>query len=124
MGAAASALMHKAHWHAFTLLVDTNLLPVHHLVPDVHEKMRPGGDTRQTTSNNHLVPRSIIYLPTDERTLQARLRRVAEENGRGSVIVLGCDLNNARKIINLANKFEMLAGRFLWLWLDLKAELR
>ncbi|XP_023248542.1 uncharacterized protein LOC106638190 [Copidosoma floridanum] len=124
MGAAASALMHKAHWHAFTLLVDPSLLPVRDLVPDVQEKMRPGGETRETGSGNHLVPRSIIYLPTDERSLNARLRRVAEENGRGSVIVLGCDLANARKVIGLANKLDMLAGRFLWLWLDLKAELR
>ncbi|XP_011499765.1 PREDICTED: uncharacterized protein LOC105363713 [Ceratosolen solmsi marchali] len=112
MGAAAAALMHKAHWHAFTLLIDTSLLPVQQLVS---QQKRPIGS---------LVPRKIIYLPTDERTLSARLRRVAEENGRGSVLVLGCDLNSARKVITLAGKYEMLAGRFLWLWLDLKAELR
>jgi ionotropic glutamate receptor NMDA 3A len=112
MGAAAAALMHKAHWHAFTLLIDTSLLPVQHLVSQ--QKRHLGG----------LLPRKIIYLPADERTLSARLRRVAEENGRGSVLVLGCDLNSARKVITLAGKYEMLAGRFLWLWLDLKAELR
>lgn len=37
---------------------------------------------------------------------------------------MACDLNNARKILGAAGKFEMLSGRFLWLWLDLKAELR
>ncbi|XP_016836888.1 uncharacterized protein LOC100123912 isoform X4 [Nasonia vitripennis] len=116
MGAAAAALMHKAHWHAFTLLIDANLLPVKQLVRKEHP-LRPGQESS-------LRPRSVVYLPADEKTLAARLRRVAEENGRGSVIVLGCDLNNARKVIALAGKYEMLAGRFLWLWLDLKAELR
>lgn len=53
-----------------------------------------------------------------------RLRRVAEEGGSGGVVVMACDLTNARKILGAAGKFEMLSGRFLWLWLDLKAELR
>lgn len=42
----------------------------------------------------------------------------------GNVIVMACDLNTTRKIITLANRFDMVSGRFLWLWLDLKAELR
>ncbi|XP_076684460.1 uncharacterized protein LOC143377266 isoform X2 [Andrena cerasifolii] len=109
VGAAAAALMHRANWHAFTLLIDTTLLPVTHLL-----------QTDQPT----LTPRTIIHLPTNDKTLRMRLRRVAEEGGSGGVIVMGCDLNNARKILAAAGKFEMLAGRFLWLWLDLKAELR
>jgi len=52
------------------------------------------------------------------------LKRVAEESGSGGVVVMACDLNNARKILAIAGKYEMLSGRFLWLWLDLKAELR
>lgn len=71
-----------------------------------------------------LTPRAIIHLPTNDRTLRLRLRRVAEESGSGGVVVMACDLNNARKILGAASKFEMLSGRFLWLWLDLKAELR
>lgn len=109
MGAAAAALMHRANWHAFTLLIDTTLLPVTHLL-----------QTNQPT----LTPRTIIHLPTNDKTLRMRLRRVAEEGGSGGVIVMGCDLNSARRILAAAEKFEMLAGRFLWLWLDLKAELR
>lgn len=101
--------MHRANWHAFTLLVDTTLLPVTHLL------------TNQPT---RLTPRAIIHLPTNDRTLKLRLRRVAEESGSGGVVVMACDLNNARKILGAAGKFEMLSGRFLWLWLDLKAELR
>lgn len=109
VGAAAAALMHRANWHAFTLLIDTTLLPVTHLL-----------QTNQPT----LTPRAIIHLPTNDRTLRLRLRRVAEENGSGGVVVMACDLSNARKILGAAGKFEMLSGRFLWLWLDLKAELR
>ncbi|XP_014481559.1 PREDICTED: uncharacterized protein LOC106747979 [Dinoponera quadriceps] len=109
VGAAAAALMHRANWHAFTLLIDTTLLPVTHLL-----------QTNQPT----LTPRAIIHLPTNDRTLRLRLRRVAEEGGTGGVVVMACDLSNARKILGAAGKFEMLTGRFLWLWLDLKAELR
>lgn len=109
VGAAAAALMHRANWHAFTLLIDTTLLPVTHLLQ---------------TSPPTLTPRAIIHLPTNDRTLRLRLRRVAEESGSGGVVVMACDLNNARKILGAAGKFEMLSGRFLWLWLDLKAELR
>ncbi|XP_034185345.2 uncharacterized protein LOC117606677 isoform X1 [Osmia lignaria lignaria] len=109
VGAAAAALMHRANWHAFTLLIDTTLLPLTHLL-----------HANQTT----LTPRKIIHLPTNDKTLKMRLRRVAEEGGSGGVIVMGCDLNNARKILGVAGKYEMLEGRFLWLWLDLKAELR
>lgn len=101
--------MHRANWHAFTLLIDTTLLPVTHLL-----------QTNQST----LTPRAIIHLPTNDRTLKLRLRRVSEESGSGGVVVMACDLNNARKILSAAGKFEMLSGRFLWLWLDLKAELR
>lgn len=101
--------MHRANWHAFTLLIDTTLLSVTHLLR-----------TNQPT----LTPRAIIHLPTNDRTLRLRLRRVAEESGSGGVVVMACDLNNARKILGAAGKFEMLSGRFLWLWLDLKAELR
>lgn len=101
--------MNRANWHAFTLLIDTTLLSVTHLL-----------QTNQPT----LTPRAIIYLPTNDRTLRLRLRRVAEENGSGGVVVMACDLSNARKILGAAGKFEMLSGRFLWLWLDLKAELR
>ncbi|XP_071580673.1 uncharacterized protein [Temnothorax nylanderi] len=109
VGAAAAALMHRANWHAFTLLIDTTLLPVTHLLQ---------------TNPPTLTPRAIIHLPTNDRTLRLRLRRVAEESGSGGVVVMACDLSNARKILGAANKFEMLSGRFLWLWLDLKAELR
>ncbi|XP_078043085.1 uncharacterized protein LOC144473254 isoform X1 [Augochlora pura] len=109
VGAAAAALMHRANWHAFTLLIDTTLLPVSHLL-----------QSNQPT----LTPRTIIHLPTNDKTLRMRLRRVAEEGGTGGVIVMGCDLNNARRILAAAGKFEMLGGRFLWLWLDLKVELR
>ncbi|XP_076758072.1 uncharacterized protein LOC143427655 isoform X1 [Xylocopa sonorina] len=109
VGAAAAALMHRANWHAFTLLIDTTLLPMTHLL-----------HANQTT----LTPRTIIHLPTNDKTLRLRLRRVAEEGGSGGVIVMGCDLNSARRILAIAGKYEMLAGRFLWLWLDLKAELR
>lgn len=109
MGAAAAALMHRANWHAFTLLIDTTLLPINDLL-----------HVNQTT----LTPRTIIHLPTNDKTLRIRLRRVAEEGGSGGVIVMGSDLNNARRILAVAGKYEMLAGRFLWLWLDLKAELR
>ncbi|XP_050596936.1 uncharacterized protein LOC126925434 isoform X3 [Bombus affinis] len=109
VGAAAAALMHRANWHAFTLLIDTTLLPMTHLL-----------HANQTT----LTPRTIIHLPTNDKTLRMRLKRVAEEGGSGGVIVMGCDLNSARRILAVAGKYEMLAGRFLWLWLDLKAELR
>lgn len=109
VGAAAAALMHRANWHAFTLLIDTTLLPLTHFL-----------QTNQPT----LTPRAIIHLPTNDKTLRLRLRRVAEEGGSGGIVVMACDLNNARKILSAADKFEMLAGRFLWLWLDLKAELR
>lgn len=102
--------MHRANWHAFTLLIDTTLLPVTHLL----QKNQP----------TRLTPRAIIHLPTNDRTLRLRLRRVAEEGGSGGIVVMACDLNNARKILGAAGKFEMLSGRFLWLWLDLKAELR
>lgn len=101
--------MHRANWHAFTLLIDTTLLPITHLL---------------RTNQSSLTPRAIIHLPTNDRTLRLRLRRVAEEGGSGGVVVMACDLNNARKILGVAGKFEMLSGRFLWLWLDLKAELR
>ncbi|XP_074109822.1 uncharacterized protein LOC141534389 isoform X1 [Cotesia typhae] len=109
MGAAAIALMDKAHWHAFTLFIDTTLLPIHHFVPKNHDK---------------LLPRKTIYLPTSEKSLKLRLRKVSDEGGSGSVIVLACDLNEAKKIFIIANKYQMLNGRFLWLWLDLKSELR
>ncbi|XP_028049301.1 uncharacterized protein LOC105834443 isoform X2 [Monomorium pharaonis] len=109
VGAAAAALMHRANWHAFTLLIDTTLLSVTHLL-----------QTNQPT----LTLRAVIHLPTNDRTLRLRLRRVAEENGSGGVVVMACDLSNARKILGAAGRFEMLSGRFLWLWLDLKAELR
>ncbi|XP_051161852.1 uncharacterized protein LOC127281913 isoform X2 [Leptopilina boulardi] len=109
VGAAAAALMHKANWHAFTLFIDTTLLPVHHLL----QKHRM-----------NLTPKTIIHLPTNDKTLRLRLRRLSEEGGSGGVLVMGCDLYNARKIIMAASKFEMLTGRFLWLWLDLKEELR
>lgn len=72
----------------------------------------------------NLTPKTIIHLPTNDKTLRLRLRRISEEGGSGGVLVMGCDLNNARKIITAASKFEMLSGRFLWLWLDLKEELR
>ena len=101
--------MHKANWHAFTLLIDTTLLPVDHLLQ---------------THRINLTPRSIIHLPTNDKTLKLRLRRISEEGGSGGVLVMGCDLNNARKIITAASKFEMLSGRFIWLWIDLKEELR
>lgn len=109
VGAAAAALMHTANWHAFTLLIDTTLLPVDYLLQ---------------THRINLTPRSIIHLPTNDKTLKLRLRRISVEGGSGGVLVMGCDLNNARKIINAASKFEMLSGRFIWLWIDLKEELR
>nr|QHN69193.1 ionotropic receptor 12 [Sirex nitobei] len=109
VGAAAAALMHKANWHAFILLIDTTLLPINRLL---------------RTDRPVLTPRTIIHLPATDRTLRVRLRRIAEEGGSGGVLVLGCDLNNARRVLAIASKFEMLSGRFLWLWLDLKAELR
>ncbi|XP_034946070.1 uncharacterized protein [Chelonus insularis] len=108
-GAAAVALMDKANWHAFTLFIDITLLPLHHLLPKDHHK---------------LLPRAIIYLPANDRSLKLRLRRISEEGGSGSVVVMACDLNNARKILLVASKYQMLNGRFLWLWLDLRAELR
>ena len=111
IGSAAAALMHKAHWRAFTLLIDTSLLPVSDL-------------TRAKEGRDSLIPRRIVYLPADDKTLTGRIRRVAEENGRGSVMLLACDLSTAKKVIATAGKFEMLAGRFLWLWLDIKSELR
>ncbi|KAK0176029.1 hypothetical protein PV328_000208 [Microctonus aethiopoides] len=108
-GAAAAALMHKANWHAFTLLIDTTLLPRHHLLSSDHYS---------------LLPRAIIHLPATDKSLKIRLRRISEEGGSGGVIVMACDLNNARKILSIAGKYQMLNGRFVWLWLDLKAELR
>ena len=101
--------MHKANWHAFTLLIDTTLLPMHHLL----ERNRYA-----------LTPRKIIHLPANDKSLKLRMRRIAEEGGSGGVIVMACDLNNARRILSAASKYEMMSGRFLWLWLDLKAELR
>ncbi|KAL7291178.1 hypothetical protein TKK_0015093 [Trichogramma kaykai] len=137
IGAAAAALMHKAHWRAFTLMIDTSLLPVTDLVGSrlhqQHESQfirprREGAESRQQQQQQQhrdlLTPRRIVYLPADEKTLTGRLRRVAEENGRGSVMVLACDLATAKRVIAAAGKYEMLAGRFLWLWLDLKSELR
>lgn len=109
VGAAAAALMHRANWHAFTLLIDTTLLPLTHLLQ---------------TNRPSLTPRAIIHLPTNDKTLRLRLRRVADEGGSGGVVVIACDLNSARKILGVAGRYEMLTGRFLWLWLDLKAELR
>nr|QNL15098.1 ionotropic receptor 1 [Aulacocentrum confusum] len=111
-GAAAAAVMHKANWHAFTLLIDTTLLPLHHLLSKDHQH------------HHSLLPRATIHLPASEKSLKLRLRRISEEGGSGGVIVMACDLNNARKILNVAGKYHMLHGRFLWLWLDLKAELR
>ncbi|XP_066598588.1 uncharacterized protein [Prorops nasuta] len=109
IGAAAAALMHRANWHAFTLLIDTTLLPISHLLHPKHPD---------------LIPRAIIHLPTNDKTLRLRLRRIAEEGGAGGVVVMGCDLSNAKRILAAANKFEMLSGRYLWLWVDLRAELR
>ncbi|KAJ8688111.1 hypothetical protein QAD02_023906 [Eretmocerus hayati] len=121
MGAAAGALMTKAHWRAFTLLLDPTLLTLEHLVPKVKRRLGLHPDVLP----GDLVPRRVVYLPQhDDKSLGLQLRRVADENGRGSVVVLACDLGCAKKIITIANKHEMLAGRFLWLWLDLKAELR
>lgn len=111
-GAAAAALMHKTNWHAFTLLIDTTLLPLHHLLP------------KDRHNDQSLLPRAIIHLPANDKSLKLRLRRISEEGGSGGVIVIACDLNNARKILGVAGKYHMLNGRFLWLWLDLKAELR
>ncbi|XP_043285418.1 uncharacterized protein [Venturia canescens] len=108
-GAAAAALMHKANWHAFTLLIDTTLLPMHHLLQ---------------RNRYVLTPRKIIHLPANDKSLRLRMRRISEEGGSGGVLVMACDLNNARRILAAASKFDMMAGRFLWLWLDLKAELR
>ncbi|XP_063988018.1 uncharacterized protein LOC135168078 isoform X2 [Diachasmimorpha longicaudata] len=108
-GAAAAALMHKANWHAFILLIDTTLLPMHHLL---HK-------------NRHiLTPRTVVHLPATDTSLKIRLRKISEESGTGTVLVMACDLNNARRILSVASKYHMLNGRFLWLWLDLKAELR
>ncbi|XP_043483125.1 uncharacterized protein LOC122511745 isoform X3 [Leptopilina heterotoma] len=109
LGSAAAALMHKANWHAFTLFIDTTLLPVHHLLK---------------THRMNLTPKTIIHLPTNDKTLRLRLRRLSEEGGSGGVLLIACDLYNARRIIKTAGKYEMLTGRFLWLWLDLKEELR
>lgn len=101
--------MHKANWHAFTLLIDTTLLPMHHFLQ----------------RNRHvLTPRKIIHLPANDKSLRLRMRRISEEGGSGGVLVMACDLSNARRILAAASRFEMLAGRFIWLWLDLKAELR
>ncbi|XP_011310034.1 uncharacterized protein [Fopius arisanus] len=108
-GAAAGALMHKANWHAFILLIDTTLLPMHHLL---HK------------DRDVLIPRTVVHLPATDTSLKIRLRRISEEGGTGAVIVMACDLNNARRILSAASKYHMLNGRFLWLWLDLKAELR
>lgn len=128
MGAAAAALMNKAHWHGFNLLIDPNLMPLKDLVKErKHNKMQSPVEADENaagTASAKLVPRMVIYLPTDERKLSIRLRRLSEANGRGSLVVLACDLTNAKRVIQLASKYEMLAGRFLWLWLDLKAELR
>lgn len=84
VGVAAAALMRKANWHAFNLLVDTTLLPLHHLFQD----------DKNGTIN--LTPRNVVHLPSDDKTLRFRLRRIAEEAGVGGVIVMGCDLKNAR----------------------------
>ncbi|XP_015601483.1 uncharacterized protein LOC107270719 isoform X2 [Cephus cinctus] len=108
-GAAAAALMHKTNWHAFTLFIDSTLLPLHHLL---------------LSNRQNLTPRTIIHLPANDKTLKIRLRRIAEQGGSGGVLVMACDINNARKVLLVASKYEMLTGRFLWLWLDLKAELR
>ncbi|XP_046424258.1 uncharacterized protein LOC124181596 isoform X1 [Neodiprion fabricii] len=109
MGAAAAALMHKANWHAFTLLIDVTLLPINQLL---------------LADLSILTPRSVIHLPADDQTLRKRLRRVAEGGSTGGVLVMACDLSTARRIIAAGNKYGMLAGRFLWLWLDLKMELK
>lgn len=109
MGAAAAALMHKANWHAFTLLIDTTLLPINYLL---------------SSDLPLLTPRSVIHLPANEQTLRTRLRRVAEGGSNGGVVVMACDLNSARRVIAAANKYGMLTGRFLWLWLDMKMELK
>ncbi|XP_012258107.2 uncharacterized protein LOC105687222 isoform X2 [Athalia rosae] len=109
VGAAAAALMHKANWHAFTLLIDITLLPINHLL---------------LADLPILTPRSVIHLPANDQTLKTRLRRVAEGGSSGGVLVMACDLNTARRVISAASKYGMLAGRFLWLWLDLKMELK
>lgn len=109
IGIAVSALMNRAHWHSFTLLIDPTLLPLRHLL---HE------------NQSHLTVRRTVYLPTEDDVLDELLSKISAESGRGSVLVMICDLLNARKVIELAGEYEMLAGRFLWLWLDVKDELR
>lgn len=69
VGMAAAVLMHKANWHAFTLLVDTTLLPISYLLQ---------------TPRIHLTPRTIIFLPTTDKTLRLRLRRISEQGGSGN----------------------------------------
>lgn len=109
MGAAAAALMHKTNWHAFTLLIDITLLPINQLL---------------LSDMPILIPRSVIHLPADDHSLRTRLRRVAEGGSNGGVLVMACDLKTAQRVIAAASKYGMLAGRFLWLWLDLKMELK
>nr|XP_032510989.1 uncharacterized protein LOC116765580 isoform X2 [Danaus plexippus plexippus] len=106
-----ATLLHT-HWHTFTLLAEENIYLTLSLRKDLSSIL----------TTQPLNPK-WLSLPSNY-TRRAIFRRLAEVSRltRG-VVVLICDINYAKLIMDEAKRLNMLDGHFFWLWIDASNEI-
>ncbi|XP_053602444.1 uncharacterized protein LOC128670645 isoform X2 [Plodia interpunctella] len=105
-----ATLLHT-HWHSFTLLA----------VEDIYSTFSLRKDLSSILTTQPLNPK-WLSLPT-KYSRHALFRRLAEISRltRG-VVVLICDLDYAKLVMDEAKRLNMLDGHFFWLWVDASRE--
>ncbi|XP_047020571.1 uncharacterized protein LOC124630651 [Helicoverpa zea] len=101
-----ATLLHT-HWHSFTLLAEE----------DIYTTLSLRKDLSSIVTAPPLDPKWLSLPKKFSR--HVLFRRLAEISRltRG-VVVLICDVNYAKLVMDEAKRLNMLEGNFFWLWLD------
>ncbi|XP_075970664.1 uncharacterized protein LOC142973031 isoform X2 [Anticarsia gemmatalis] len=101
-----ATLLHT-HWHSFTLLAEE----------DIYITLSLRKDLSSILTTQPLNPKWLSLPKKFSR--HVLFRRLAEISRltRG-VVVLICDVNYAKLVMDEARRLNMLEGNFFWLWID------
>ncbi|XP_062544859.1 uncharacterized protein LOC134211716 isoform X2 [Armigeres subalbatus] len=100
---ALRSLLLQTHWYSFYILSDLKTTIILEGAEGNALKRKP------------LLPK-ILQLPTNNDLIYRQLEKVSQST-RGVVILL-CELTEARRILAEAQRMRMLNGHFIWLWAD------
>ncbi|XP_029728977.2 uncharacterized protein LOC109415021 isoform X2 [Aedes albopictus] len=100
---ALRSLLLQTHWYSFYIL------------SDIKTTILLKGAEGEALKRKPLLP-TILQLPTNNDLIYRQLERVSQST-RGVVILL-CELSEARRILAEAQRMRMLNGHFIWLWAD------